>query len=61
MLGSKTKIKKLLEDFRSNQISESSLQKIYAPIGMNIKNETSSEIAVSIAVEIISLNNKDKN
>jgi xanthine/CO dehydrogenase XdhC/CoxF family maturation factor len=50
MLGSKTKIKKLLEDFRSNQISESSLQKIYAPIGINIKNETSSEIAVSIAV-----------
>lgn len=60
MLGSKTKIDQLFEEFRAQEISEVLLQKVHAPIGISIQSETSSEIAVSIAAEIISMKNKDK-
>lgn len=60
MLGSKTKVTKLFHDFRLQHIPESLLEKVHAPIGLSIQSETSSEIAVSIAAEIISVKNKDK-
>jgi xanthine dehydrogenase accessory factor len=60
MLGSKAKIKKLFHDFEANNIPYERMSKVHAPIGINIKSESSSEIAISIAAEIISLKNKDK-
>lgn len=57
MLGSKKKIEKLFDDLRAENISEDIIQKIYSPIGINIKSETPEEIAISIAAEIIRVKN----
>ena len=57
MLGSKKKIEKLFDDLRSENVSEEIIQKIYSPIGINIKSETPEEIAISIAAEIIRVKN----
>jgi xanthine dehydrogenase accessory factor len=57
MLGSRKKIEKLFDDLRSENISEDIIQKIYSPIGINIKSETPEEIAISIAAEIIRVKN----
>jgi len=60
LLGSKTKIDKMIVDYRKEGIDESLLQKVHAPIGIQIKSQTAAEIAVSIAAEIIALKNKDQ-
>jgi xanthine dehydrogenase accessory factor len=53
LLGSKSKIARMMEDYRKEGYSEKWLQAISAPVGMNIKSQTPEEIAVSIAAEII--------
>lgn len=57
LLGSKNKIKKMFADYLKEGIDETILQKIHAPIGMDIKSETPEEIAISIAGEIIKVKN----
>ena len=57
LLGSKNKIKKLFETYNAENINPAILQKIHAPIGLHIKSETTYEIAVSIAAEIILIKN----
>jgi xanthine dehydrogenase accessory factor len=62
LLGSKKKIEKMFNDYRSEGWSDEKLQTIHAPVGLNIKSETPEEIAISIAAEIIKVkNNADKN
>ena len=58
MLGSKNKVDKLFEEYRQSGIEESLLNKIHAPIGIQIKSQTTEEIAVSIAAEIIAVKNR---
>ncbi len=58
VLGSKKKMEKLFDDYRKEGISESVLQRIHTPIGLDIKSQTPEEIAVSIAAEIIKVKNK---
>jgi xanthine dehydrogenase accessory factor len=58
LLGSKRKIEKMFEGYRSEGIPESRLQKIHAPVGIPIHSKTPEEIAVSIAAEIIAVKNK---
>lgn len=58
MLGSKNKVDKLFEEYRQSGIEESVLNKIHAPIGIQIKSQTTEEIAVSIAAEIIAVKNR---
>jgi xanthine dehydrogenase accessory factor len=58
LLGSKKKIEKMFDDYKKEGISEALLKKIHAPIGIQIKSETSEEIAVSIAAEIINIKNQ---
>lgn len=53
VLGSKTKIKKMLDQYRAEHFDENWLQSLHAPAGVFIKSETPEEIAVSIAGEII--------
>lgn len=53
ILGSGTKIGKLFDTYRSEGISETLLNKIQAPIGIDISSQTPAEIAVSIAAQII--------
>ena len=57
MLGSATKIERLREQYREEGISFGGMQRVHAPIGIQIKSQTPAEIAVSIAAEIISIKN----
>lgn len=57
LLGSKAKVDKLFQTYRSEGIGEAALQRFHAPIGAAIKSQTPEEIAVSIAAEIIAVKN----
>jgi len=58
ILGSKAKLKTMFEVLEKNGISKKQLQKIHAPIGLNIYSQTPTEIAISIAAQIITIKNK---
>jgi xanthine dehydrogenase accessory factor len=54
MIGSKRRIKACFQRFRDEeQIAEEVLERVYAPIGLDIATETPAEIALSILGEII--------
>ena len=57
LLGSRKKIEEMFAGFRKEGIAESILDFIHAPVGLSIKSETTEEIAVSIAAEIITVKN----
>src|SRR5258706_8738046 len=59
LLGSKSKIEKMFEDYRKEGIDQNLLKQVHTPIGIPIKSQTPEEIAVSIAAEIIKVKNKD--
>jgi len=53
MIGSKKKIQTLYQDLIGKGMSKESLDRVYAPIGLEINSETPEEIAVSIVAELI--------
>jgi len=59
LMGTKSKIKKIFSELRTEGISNKLLNKIHTPIGIDINSNTPEEIAVSIAAEIIREKNKD--
>jgi xanthine dehydrogenase accessory factor len=59
LLGSRSKIEKMFDDYRKEGIEEKYLQRIHTPIGLPIKSQTPEEIAVSIAAEIIKVKNQN--
>ena len=59
VLGSSTKISKMIEAYRQEGMNENWLQQLYAPIGIQIRSQTPEEIAVSIAAQIIQVKNKE--
>lgn len=58
LLGSKSKIARMMQDYRNEGFDEKWLQGISAPVGVPIKSQTPEEIAVSIAAEIIAFCNR---
>ena len=58
MMGSATKIETLYNEYRAEGIDPKSWSHVHAPIGLNIHSKSSTEIAVSIAAEIILEKNK---
>ena len=60
MMGSATKVKTIFENLKRKGFTEYQLEKVYAPIGFPINSETSAEIAVSIAAQVIAVKNKVK-
>jgi xanthine dehydrogenase accessory factor len=58
MLGSKNKVEKLFDELKLEGITEEDLKKVFAPVGLDIYSQTTKEIAVSIAAEIIREKNK---
>ncbi|HKZ67649.1 MAG TPA: XdhC family protein [Chitinophagaceae bacterium] len=58
ILGSRTKINKMLVEYRREGINPAWLQQVRAPVGLHIKSQTPEEIAVSIAAEIIQIKNQ---
>jgi xanthine dehydrogenase accessory factor len=59
LIGSDKKIETLFDELIQEGMSKDQLNKIFAPVGINIFSKTSQEIAVSIAAEIIREKNKD--
>lgn len=57
ILGSKNKIQKMFCDYKNEGVQDDILNKIHAPIGIQIKSQTPQEIAISIAAEIIKVKN----
>lgn len=57
MMGSQNKIETMWEVLRRDGYTDEQLNKVNAPIGLPIKSETTEEIAVSIAAEIIKVKN----
>jgi xanthine dehydrogenase accessory factor len=54
MIGSRRRIKACFQRFRDEEkIAEEVLQRVYAPIGLDIATETPAEIALSILAEVI--------
>ena len=57
LIGSRRKIKLIFDDLMEVGISKEHLQRVYAPIGLDINSKTVPEIAVSIAGQLIQVRN----
>jgi xanthine dehydrogenase accessory factor len=53
MIGSKRKVKAVFEYLKNKGYEESLLNKVHAPIGIEINSETPQEVAISIVAELI--------
>lgn len=59
MIGSRRKIKMILDDLRAEGIRPEVLERVHAPVGIDIGSQTVAEIAVSIAAELVAHRNCD--
>jgi len=57
MIGSKRKIKLILDDLLAEGVSPDALARVFAPVGIDIGSQTVPEIAVSILAELIAHRN----
>jgi xanthine dehydrogenase accessory factor len=57
LIGSRRKIKLIFESLRESGIPESALERVSAPVGLEIGSQTVPEIAVSIVAELIARRN----
>ncbi|MFK8013544.1 MAG: XdhC family protein [Marinicellaceae bacterium] len=57
VLGSKNKIKVMFNALIKEKYKQDDLDKVYAPIGLDIHSQTTTEIAVSIVAQVIKINN----
>ena len=58
LMGSKEKISTLFAHLLADGFDKEKLEKIQAPVGIDIKSETTQEIAISVAAQLISVKNK---
>ena len=58
MLGSSTKIETLFKNLEADGFDKAQIAKVYAPIGIDIKSETTYEIAISVAAQLIKIKNQ---
>lgn len=61
MMGSKNKVKMLIDQFTSEGIDPLLLKDLHTPIGIDIKSKTAYEIAISVAAELIAEKNRERN
>ena len=59
LLGSEKKNKKLFVELKTEGTASDKLDKVFAPVGLNIFSKTTKEIAVSIAAQMILIKNKN--
>jgi xanthine dehydrogenase accessory factor len=57
MIGSKRKVRLIFDDLRAKGISDETLARVRAPIGLDIGSQTVPEIAISILAELIACRN----
>ncbi len=55
MIGSRRKIRAIYEDCRASDFDDEALEKVHAPVGLDIGAITSEEIAVSIVAEMVGI------
>jgi len=60
MIGSEEKVSALMENMRAEGVPQPELQRVYAPVGLDIADALPSEIAVAILAEILLVKNKGK-
>lgn len=58
MLGSSKKVASVFKNLRCRGIKKELIEKVYAPIGVEIGSHTPDEIAISIMAQIIQIRNK---
>lgn len=59
-MGSKKKIIEMMESLKDKGYKEENLEKVYAPIGLDVASEDPAEIAISILSEIMLVKNNGK-
>jgi xanthine dehydrogenase accessory factor len=59
MIGSKRKVRIVLEHLKAKGFSEAVLKRVYSPIGIDIHSETPQEIGVSIVAELIKVRGEE--
>jgi xanthine dehydrogenase accessory factor len=59
LLGSKEKIATLFQNMIADGFDKDRIIRVYAPIGIDIKSETTQEIAVSVAAQLIRVKNQN--
>ncbi|MGV3696609.1 XdhC family protein [Flavobacterium sp.] len=60
LLGSKEKIATLFQNMISDGFDRDRIARVYAPIGIDIKSETTQEIAISVAAQLIRVKNQNQ-
>ena len=60
MLGSKEKIATLFQSLVTDGFDKERIARVYAPIGIDIKSETTQEIAISVAAQLIRVKNQNR-
>jgi xanthine dehydrogenase accessory factor len=60
LIGSKRKIRMILDALRRAGVSEQALERVTAPVGVDIGSQTVAEIAVSIVAQLIARRNLGK-
>lgn len=58
LIGSRRKIRMIFDDLREGGTSEEALQRVHAPVGIDIGSQTVPEIAVSICAELVAFRNR---
>jgi xanthine dehydrogenase accessory factor len=58
VLGSRSKIKKMFDDYRREGMPPDQLSRVTAPVGLPINSRSPDEIAVSIAAQLIAVKNQ---
>ena len=59
MIGSKRKIRLIFEDLLEQSVPQDVLERVHAPVGIDIGSQTVPEIAVSICAELVSFRNRE--
>lgn len=53
MIGSPSKVRNIFRALRREGVSQEQIERVYAPIGLDLRAETPDEIALSIAAELL--------
>lgn len=59
LIGSRRKIRLIFDDLLEQGVSREALERVHAPLGIDIGSQTVPEIAVSIAAELVAHRNRD--
>ncbi len=59
LIGSRRKIRLIFDDLLEQGVTHETLERVHAPLGIDIGSQTVPEIAVSIAAELVAHRNRD--